>query len=100
MSALTSRSAVSKKTRDPSVETFTARAANAPLPPEGPVETSVVTGSTIAPGELLATYSRDTAIGPPKGVHYKVVLPDGQKVYIHRLHFDHVRRIDGEVVED
>jgi hypothetical protein len=57
-------------------------------------------GSTIAPGELLATYPRDTAIGPPKGVHYKVVLPDGQKVYIHRLHFDHVRRIDGEVVED
>ena len=26
--------------------------------------------------------------------------PTGQKVYIHRLHFDHVRRIDGEVVED
>ncbi len=57
-------------------------------------------GSTIAPGELLASYARDTTIGPPKGVHYKLVLPDGRKVYIHRLHFDHVRRIDGEVVED
>ncbi len=57
-------------------------------------------GSTVVPGKLLATYPRDTKIGPPKGVHYKLVLPEGQKVYIHRLHFDHVRRIDGEVVED
>jgi len=56
-------------------------------------------GSTVVPGQLLATYPSDTKIGPPKGVHYKLVLPDGQKVYIHRLHFDHVRRIDGEVVE-
>ena len=58
-----------------------------------------VRGGTVAPGELLATYPRDTRLGPPKGVHFKRVLPDGQKVYIHRLHFDHVRRIDGEVVE-
>ena len=57
-------------------------------------------GHTLTPGELLATYPRDTEIGPPKGIHYKLRLPDGQKVYIHRLHFDHVRRIDGEVVED
>ena len=35
-----------------------------------------------------------------EGVHHELVLPDGQKVYIHRLHFDPVRRIDGEVVED
>ena len=57
-------------------------------------------GGTVAPGELLATYPRDTKIGPPRGVHFKVRLPDGQKVFIHRLHFDHVRRIDGEIVED
>ena len=57
-------------------------------------------GSTITPGELLATRARGTRIGPPKGGHHKLVLPDGQKVYIHRLHFDPVRRIDGEVVED
>ena len=56
-------------------------------------------GGTVVPSELLGTYPRDTRIGPPKGVHYKVRLPDGQRMYIHRLHFDHVRRIDGEVVE-
>ncbi len=57
-------------------------------------------GGTVLPGRPLGTYPRDTKIGPPKGVHYKVKLPDGQKMYIHRLHFDHVRRIDGEIVED
>ena len=56
-------------------------------------------GGTVAPGELLATYPRDTKIGPPRGVHFKVRLPDGQEVFNHRLHVDHVRRSDGGVVE-
>ena len=42
MSALSSRSSVSKKTRVPSAEAPSKNAGKAPLPPDDPVETSAV----------------------------------------------------------
>jgi hypothetical protein len=52
----------------------------------------------VRPKSALGSYPRDTKLGPPKGVSHKIVLPDGQKIYLHRILFDHVRRIDGEAV--
>jgi hypothetical protein len=49
----------------------------------------------VTPTSVIATYPRDTTVGPPKGVlSHKVRFPDGQKIYLHRMHFDRIRQID------
>jgi hypothetical protein len=54
----------------------------------------------VRPKSVISTYPRDTKLGPPKGVlSHKIRFPDGEKLYLHRVHFDQIRRIDGEVVE-
>lgn len=50
----------------------------------------------VRPRSILGTYPRATLIGPPKGLSHRVVFPDGQKIHLHRILFDHIRRIDGE----
>jgi hypothetical protein len=51
----------------------------------------------VRPKSVLGTYPRDTELGPPKGLlSHKVRLPDGQKVYLHRMYFDRLRQVDGE----
>ena len=51
----------------------------------------------VRPTSVISTYDRDTALGPPKGVlSHKIRFPDGEKLYLHRVHFDQIRRIDGE----
>jgi len=53
----------------------------------------------VRPTGVISTYDRDTRLGPPRGIlNHKVRLPDGEKIYLHRVHFDQIRRIDGEVV--
>ena len=51
----------------------------------------------VRPKSVLATYPRSTKLGPPRGIlNHKVRLPDGQKVYLHRMYFDRIRRVDGD----
>ena len=53
--------------------------------------------SKVRPASVIATYPRGTKIGPPKGVlNHRVRLPDGERLFLHRVHFDRIRRIDGE----
>jgi hypothetical protein len=63
----------------------------------------VATGKSwvrVRPKSVLATYPRSTTLGPPKGLlSHKVRLPDGQRIYLHRMYFDQIRRVDGEADE-